>query len=164
MVSKVSANFGSHRSPQHQRKYKKSALFGAKSLRRNSNSNFRCVFYRHSSRVRCILFKHAVTLPGGKPEVTIESHSSKFAFLCSLFRVKHAFEFALILHCYAHHLHSHIYRLHCCAHFISIVIPSRLACVVTRVSLVLRCTFPSTSCLSAFGVVLNMCCLLCCTC
>ena len=157
MVSKVSANFGSDRSPRHPRKYKKSALFVAKSFCGNFNSNFRCVFHRHSSRAKCILFEHVVTLPGGKPEVTIESHLSKLAFLCSLFRVKHAFEFALILHCYARHLHSHAYHLHCCARFIGIVIQSRLACVVTRVSLALRCAFPSTPCLSAFDVVLNMC-------
>ena len=137
VVPKVSANYGDDWSPRDPRKYKKSALFGAKSLRGNSNSNFRCVFHRHSPRARCILFEYVETLPGGKPEVAIELHSSKPAFLCLLFRVKHASEFALILHCYVRHLHSHAYHLHCCACFIGIVIPPCLTCVVTRVSLAL---------------------------
>ena len=133
MVSKVSANFGSDQSPRHPRKYKKSALFVAKSLRGNFNSNFRCAFHRHSSRAKYILFEHIVTLPGGKPEVAIEAHSSKLAFLRSLFRVKHAFEFALILHCYARHLHPHARYLHYCARFTDIVIPPCLICVVAHV-------------------------------
>ena len=144
-------NFGDDWSPRLSRKYKKSALFGAKCLCGNFNSSLRCVARRYSPRARCILFEYVVTRPRGKPEGAVELPSSRLAFLCSMHCFKHAFEVALVLHCYAHYLH-------CCTRFIGIAMHPYFACVGTHVSLAVLCTFPSAPYVSAFDMALSMCC------
>ena len=122
MPHKVPANFEEDWSPQDLKKYKRSALSVAKSLRRDLSFNFRCVSHHYSSKVRCILFEHVVTSPGSEPEVAIESPSPKCAIPCSLFCNEHASWFTLVLHYHAHDLHSHAHT--CIVMHVSLTSPS----------------------------------------
>ncbi|KAF5933443.1 hypothetical protein HYC85_029614 [Camellia sinensis] len=122
MPTKVPANFGKDWSPRDLKKYKRSALPVAKSFRRNLSFNFQCLSYHYSSQVRCILFEHVVTPPGGEPEVAIESPSPKRAFPCSLFCDEHTSGFTLVPRYHAHNLHSHAHT--CIVMHVSLTSPS----------------------------------------